>query len=89
MNASLIGYALNKLETFSIQSLNINQNPIYFEISQLVICSIQTRSVEGFRRNVIDERFGQTIHKWRYTGYHLIISFSVDLKLSGDSIPKC
>ena len=87
-NGLLIRYALNKLETFSIQCLSINQNPLHIEISQIVISSLQTDSAEISRRKDIDIRFGQAIHKWCHTGYHLIIQLSVDLKLSGKSTPN-
>lgn len=84
VNGSLIVYALNKLGTFSIQSLNTNQNQIYTEISHLVIHSLQADSVENVARNYVDVRFEERIHKWHHTGYHAIILFSVDSNISGN-----
>ena len=46
LNDLLIEYILNKLETFSIQTLNINQNPIHIKTKQLVINNLQRGSVE-------------------------------------------
>ena len=84
VNGSLIVYALNKLGTFSIQSLNTNQNQIYTKISHLVIRSLQADSVENVARNYVDVRFEERIHKWHHTGYHAIILFSVDSNISGN-----
>ena len=70
MSDSLIGYTLNKHVTFSIQSLNINQNPKHIKIKQLVIKNLHmTDSAEIFRRNDIDEIFGQTIPKYHHISY--------------------
>ena len=62
-NGLLIWYALIKLWTFSIQSQIINQNPVHTESSQRIINNLQIDSVKISRKNEIDVRFGQVIHK--------------------------